>query len=653
MKINKLILHNFKGQKDFIFDPQGDSASIYGDNATFKTTLYDAFLWLLFGKDSQNKSDFEIKPLDVSGNTVHHLNTEVEGNFNLSDKIVTLKKAYYEKWTKRRGSANQEFSGHSTDYFINGVPKPKKDFDSFITGIVDESIFKLLTNPAYFNTQLDWKKRREILLEICGDITDNEVIASDKKLAKLPDILEGRSLEDHKEIIKARQTAINKILKEIPSRIDEATRGLPDITGVNCREVIQTEVDSLKSQQKAKQQELVRVESGGEIAEKQRKIRETEGKLLDIQTKHRAATSDKAFAKKHELQELQLRTAQIDSRIANCNRSIESNLKIIDSLNNANVGYRADWETVSNQEFELSQETVCPSCGQGLPEDQLLAVREKAQADFNLRRAERIKSIKAIGLANNVKIAELNAENEGLQKEIENHNTGKSLITEEAAALQIVINSMTDTASPSIEGNTEYKQAVQEKVLLEQQIAALNNQQQSVVSRIKGDISAISLDISARERSLAQLFQAEQGNKRITELESQEKSLAAEYEGLQGQVYLVEEFTRTKVNLLESKINSKFKYARFKLFETQINGGLNETCVTTLNGKPYDGALNSGHKIIVGLDIITTLSKHYGFSAPIFIDNAESVTELPQVDAQIIRLVVNKPDKILRVEVEA
>jgi DNA repair exonuclease SbcCD ATPase subunit len=652
VKLIKLTIKDFKGIKNFILNTSGGNLNVFGDNATGKTSLTDALQWLLFGKDSQGKADFKIKPFDRAGNEIHHLTTEVEGSFNLDGNPVTLKKAYYEKWTKKRGSTTSDFTGHTTDYYIDGVPKPKKEYDAFIINIVDENVFKLLTNSAYFNEQLKWQDRRKILLDVCGDISDSDVIASSKELSKLPEILGNRSLEDHKKVIAARQTAINKDLREIPARIDEKKRGLPDIADISSREVLEIELASLKKQLAAKQNELNRVENGGEIAEKQRAIREIESKLLDIQTKHRAATQDKSFVKKRELQELQLKINQIDSRIATSNKSIESNLNFIETLTKRNDGYRVDWQNIDDQTLEFFQETVCPTCGQDLPEDQLSAALEKAQADFNLKKAEQLKTITASGQANNAKISELAAENEALQKEIKNHINGKSIIVEEAEKLQVDIDRIDSSNTPSIEENAEYKQAIQSKTSLEQQIAALNNQKQTVVSQIKSEASIINLDIAARERNIAQLDQSEKDQKRIIELENQEKSLGAEYEKLQSEMYLVEEFTRTKVNLLESRINDKFKMARFKMFDVQINGGLNETCVTTLNGAPYDGALNSGHKIIVGLDIIATLSKHYGLSAPIFIDNAESVTALPPMDAQIIRLVVSKPDKALRVEYE-
>ena len=232
MKLTKLTLRNFKGIKDFTLDTKGESVSIFSDNGVGKTTLADAWFWLLFNKDSLNRSDFEIKTLDQDGAAIPMLEHEVEGILSLDGKPLTLKKVYSESWTKKRGSANKEFTGHSTDHFIDGVPVKKNEYEAKIASIVDDRAFALLTNPRHFNEVLSWRERRELLLNICGDITDDAVIASDGKLGKLPDILQGRSLEDHRKVIKAQMVKLNQELTTIPVRISEVQRGLPSINSI-------------------------------------------------------------------------------------------------------------------------------------------------------------------------------------------------------------------------------------------------------------------------------------------------------------------------------------------------------------------------------------------------------------------------------------
>ncbi len=240
--LTKLTLTNFKGVKAFAFMPSADGAVVRGDNGTGKTTLADAFMWLLFNKDSQGKSDFEIKALDKFNNPLHHLDHTVEATLDVAGKAVVLKKVYKEKWTKKRGSLQADLTSHTTDYYIDEVPKPKREYEARIKEIIEEETFKLLTSPTYFN-DLHWTKRRDTLLAICGDIADSEVIGSNPDLEDLKAVLGDRPMADHQKVVSARKSVINKRLTEIPARIDELTKSLSDAEG--DPEYIKREIDML------------------------------------------------------------------------------------------------------------------------------------------------------------------------------------------------------------------------------------------------------------------------------------------------------------------------------------------------------------------------------------------------------------------------
>src|SRR5690606_3291531 len=214
------------------------------------------------------------------GKPIHNLKHEVEAELELDDgRRIVLRKVYQEKWTKRRGQAQREFAGHTTDHYVDGVPVKKSDYDALIADIADEKLFRLLTDPTYFNEHLHWQDRRKLLLEVCGDVTDEEVIASDPQLKDLPQILQGRSLEDHRKVILARRTEINKELDRIPVRIDEVQRALPDLSDLD-REALLAERDRLQAERQAKEQERARIEAGGEIAELQRRLAEIRTAML-------------------------------------------------------------------------------------------------------------------------------------------------------------------------------------------------------------------------------------------------------------------------------------------------------------------------------------------------------------------------------------
>ena len=253
IKLNELILDNFKGVRAFIFRPNGKHATIRGDNKTGKTTVADGFRDLLFGTDTHGRADFARKTLDSNGRAIPNIEHTTSASLMIDAQHLDLKKVYKEKWTKKRGEAHRQLTSHTTDHFINGVPIPKKEWDARLNGMIDEETFKLLTLPGYFNS-LHWEKRRTIVILVAGDVSDADVINSDPKLVSLPEILGDRSLDDHRRVVKAEQKAINGRLKEIPARIDELSRTLPEKK--LAKNAIEAYIKHLDHQIEAKKDEL-------------------------------------------------------------------------------------------------------------------------------------------------------------------------------------------------------------------------------------------------------------------------------------------------------------------------------------------------------------------------------------------------------------
>ena len=645
--LHRLDLKNFKGIKSFSLEVNGENAKVFGDNATGKTTLFDAFVWLLFDKDSQNKKDFSIKTL-VNGEEVHGLEHEVEATFIVNGTKLTLRKVYSEKWTKKRGSAEKQFSGHTTDYFIDGVPSKKKEFTDQVASIVDEEIFKLLTSPMYFNEQLHWQKRRATLLEICGDITEEEVIASNKDLAKLPSILQGRTIENHRKVIVARRSDINKELEKIPVRIDEIEHNLPNLETLNKLE-LERQLDRLNQEIDEKQDLISNIRNGNAISLKQKEIQEIELKLLRIKQEHEAGSKDELYKVKALIQEESSNVSILQSRQENLKTQKQHNEESIKLIESKLQRLREEWFEVNNQEFTHSTECECPTCGQTLPEEQVNAAREKALAQFNLRKSTRLEDIDTTGKREKAKKdvlleknEKLSADYESLAKQIAEKQERLKNFNEQ---LKVMEGSVVDLMDIQ-----EYTGNLREKSNKQIELEKLISSAQITIQEVEGEITVLKNQRVIFQADIAKFVAVDQSKKRIDELMDQEKHLAAEFEKLEQELYLTEEFIRSKVTLLEEKINSKFKYARFKLFETQINGGLTETFETLYDGVPYSGGLNNAARINVGLDIINTLSEHFGVSAPIFVDNSEAVTRLIDVNSQVIQLVVSEHDKVLRIE---
>jgi chromosome segregation ATPase len=641
VRLKKLMLTNFKGIKSLTLDLDGKDASIYGDNATGKTTVYDAFLWLLFDKDSQNRADFNIKTLDAGGEPLHGLDHEVEAVLDIDGDELVLKKSYKEKWVKRRGRAVEEFDGHTTDYFIDGVSSKKKEYDAKIAEIADEDAFKLLTSSAYFNKEMHWQERRELLLEVCGDISDEDVIASDKALKDLPSVLGKRSVEGHRKVITAKRKEINRELERIPVRIDEATRGLPDISSISA-EALPGDIAKVQAGIKARNEEIAQAEAGGGAAEKTKQLREVEAEILKLQNERNQKRQAEINEKQAEADQVKREITEAESSLERIGRVQNERTLQISQLEKEMKALRDEWHSVNR--MESGQGDTCPTCGQALPEDQI----EGAIASFNRRKAENLAIITADGKERAEQVGKLKAEFEEnrkrgvqMQAELKKLQGAHEALTNEIKAIK---------EAPSPE-TPEMLKLVEKKESLEAEIELIKAGRSDSVDKLRDDLAGLEQILAALQEEGQNLKTHAEGQKRIEELKDEERRLAAEYERLEKELYICEQFIRAKVGLLEDKINSKFKMARFKLFNILINGAVEECCETVYKGVPYQD-MNNAAKINTGLDIIRTLSKHYKFAPPIFIDNAEAVVQLLPMEAQMIRLVVSAKDKTLRVETE-
>ncbi len=649
--LERLTLRNFKGFREYVLATNGGDVDAYGDNGTGKTTLFDGFIWLLFGKDSANRSEqkFEIKELDSAGKVLRHkLEHEVEADLLVNGRRRTFRRVYSEKWTKKRGSVTDSFEGHTTDYYIDGVPAKQSEYQSEVDSLIKEDLFRLLTSPSYFNEQLKKEERRKVLLEICGDLTDAEVIHSNPKLSRLPAILGDRDVESHRKTVAARCKAINEEIKRIPDRIDEAQRSQPDISDMD-EELLQEDIDDLRSRIRAKEEELFRIRNGGETVVKEKQLREIESELLAVQNRLQSAALDQVAIKRDEVAKMHSEFDSIRRQLDDKQHQIQRNERIIESRNQEADRLRSKWAEVNSHMFEHHQEENCPTCGQVLPAEQLQEARAKAEADFNRDKAHRLEQINTEGKTAKEEARRLEQDNIRLQGEIEQLTSQRLDLQERLAKAEAELEELRSGIRDP-KADPEYQRLLEEKGSVQLEISRLRDSTQTEFVRVQKEVYGLQAELLTLEENKAKFAQVRKTEQRIAELEKQERDLAAEYERLQEELFLTEEFTRSKVGLMDSKINSKFKYARFRLFEDQLNGGIKEVCDTLYNGVPYDGGLNNAARINVGLDIINTLSEHYGFSAPIFIDNAEAVTKLIDTDAQVIRLIVSEPDKKLRVE---
>lgn len=673
--LKSLHIENFKGIKllDVNFSAKN---KIKGQNAAGKTTIFDSFTWLLFNKNSAGDEKFNVRPLDTGGNRIDNVEIKVVAVLEVNGKEVELSKKQVQNWVKKRGTDTAVLQGNVNSFEIDGYPKSEADYKAYISGMVAEDLFKMLTNPQYF-ANMKWKEQRDILMKFISGISDVELAQENSEFADLLTELEkAPSTDDIQKKFSKALSEWKKQQAEIPVRIDELSKSLVQID--------------------VAEQELAKSDLERRIAEIDAKIADAGSVVSDLKEEEMQLqfdmsgimqTMNRELAdKRRELDNAKYKASQAftdaHNKISANNKQIESNKLAIEAAtkrrSELGVEYNAEKEKVFDEAPYLFHEeewqfdensTICKSCGQVLPADKIEQIKAdfearkaKAEADAEKRLADakdrfvvqhnyNLEEIKAYGFKQNDIIEDLTAKNETLQAEIE---TLKKQEQETLAKQNELAKQLEELpAEADYSQNAEYVKlkARHDEVVVE--IAKADSLgHDELIAQFEEEKKELQAELNSVKAEIAKASKNVEIEERIGELEAEQKEVGQKVADQEKMLYLLESFIRAKMLKISDSINQHFKTVNFKLFEMQLNGGMKECCECTVNGVPYS-TLNSGHRIIAGLDIIQSLSELYGVTAPIFIDNAESLNEfnVPDMAAQMILLSVSD-DKELKVEVE-
>ncbi len=637
--LQKLKIENFKGIATFEYDFAGESAEIRGDNATGKTTLYDAFTWLLIGKDSSGATDFSIKEKDETGAEQHNLEHSVEATFVINGTQNSFKKVYKEKYTKKRGAAEAEMTGHITDHYVDGVPVSKKEYTStieeFFLSIEDLS---LLLNVRAFPT-LPWQKQRALLLDICGTISDDDLIASNHALKTLPQILDGHSVEDAYKIIAARRKELNKKLDQIPARIDEAQKSTPEAAPADPQ-VVEERLKTCREHLKKVQDEIAAAKNGGAQLALKEQLLEQKRVLTEIEEKHNTDVEAAIRRARQQAEKIEMALAVQKDALLAAEREHDKLTAEAKTLEEANDSLREQWKKI-NLEETFEDEEFCSTCSQPLPAIMIEEAREK----YNTDRANKLEVIQRNGKSNKKRLEAVTARLSEIEKEIPGIQSLVDELTQDKKGV-------TQLELPGVNELVKYREANAKLKNIEKQLEAVNEGSSDIVSKREAEASEIAEEIEFHEKALALTERVKQVAARVAELKQEQKDLGKEYARLEGHLSLLDLFTKIKVETLNEAVAELFKNIRFRMYEEQINGGLKPVCEASLHGVPYQD-LNSAGKIQVGLEIIEVLQEHFNCYPPIFVDNAESITSIPEIGgAQMFKLIVDGDYKEIHIEKE-
>lgn len=637
--IRRLTLLNFKGIRNLTVDFDTDETNIYGANASGKTTIFDAFLWVLFGKDSHDRTSFNIKTLDADGKAIERIPHEVTACIEVDGEEITLKRCYQEKWKKTRGSSVETFSGHGVEYFYNEVPCSEKEYKAKIDEICNEQVFKLITNPLFFTSQKKDEQRKK-LCELAGNISDQDIIAAYPDFEPLAEWLTGgKTVDELKKEIAAKKRKVKDGIDGIPARIDERKRDMPE---EQDWEAIKSEISDIEQDMANIDAQIAdRSKSYNEAAKHKQAVAKELSDTKSRITTREYALRDQLMAGFNE-QSRQHETAVTKAQRLHNERSAKA--LALPRLKNELAALQAkreklieEWKGIKTLTFAEPDRDmfVCPTCKRPLEAEDVDAKIEEMRSAFNADKAARFERNKAVGIetkaAIEAKQAEIDALNDTLFKldeqiaQIENSSAYKAKPTAPDIA-------------PTLASDTELQTLRTKAAQLQEE---LNSETQapdtSDLQERKKTLQAMANNAQIRLNTRNLI---ESNAKRIAELEAEyasSQATLAEYEGIE---YMIQQFGKARIEQVESRINGMFSIVKFKMYETQINGGEIETCEATVDGVPF-GDLNNAMKINAGLDIINAVCRAYGIVAPIFIDNRESVSSIVSVSSQIVNLVVD------------
>jgi exonuclease SbcC len=664
IQIKRLSITNFKGivKQSIDFKTNTD---IFGANGTGKTTIYDAFLWVLFGKNAEDKKDFSIKnTIDLSLNRQEH---EVEAVLVVDGESNTLKRIYKEKWQKKRGEETAEYTGNETLYYWNEVPMQQKEFQTKLSNILDEPFFKLISNTNAFN-DLKWQERRNVLIQMSGELTNEEIAKGNPEFeALIANLTQGKTMEDYQKQIVASVKKAKDDLKAIPTRIDEISKSKPEVLDF---ESLKADLGQNESKLKNIDEQLADANKAFQSkldTQKDKRVsaNSLKAEIESIEQNSRKEAKDKMKPDTSVLDKLNSKLKESEASLESANNGIKTLNSKVNTLENeikevdAKIeNKRNDWTTENAKELSFDNNAFCcPTCKRDFEASDVEAKKTEMQTNFKTDKQTKLTAISTQGkslseektsLENELSALKVRIENgkthiESIQKEIE---TAKSEIAIEADKIKPVDALQEDLVYESVLSmSADYKA---KKTELETLVATIEEipevDNSELVEKRKSLVSEID-EIKAKLQNEKQINLV---NERIEALQKEENTLSQQIANVEKTQFAIERFEKMKMEALEEKVNAKFKIVKFRMFESQVNGGESPACEILVNGVPFSDA-NTASRINAGIDIISTLCEYYQVSAPIFIDGAESIHDIIGTESQLIRLVVSKPDKSLRV----
>lgn len=667
VEVKKISLENYKkfSSKSVDLFPRTE---ISGRNREGKSTLQDAYLDVLTGKMANGTEPTSIRRKE-NGVEVPKVDVVRELTLAIDGKEKVIRKITKQKWRKPRGQSEEVFDGNETSYEIDGFPAKSKDYTEFIQSIAEPSTLLMCSNPKQFlNTlQKSTAESRKVLEKMSGfDIA--QFMEENPQYAHVEEITKGHSVED----------TLKKLRKELNAQKKKVDAKNTEIAYETNRTVEAEDTSSLESKKQELNADLSKLEEQEQILEDSAKGYDS----LSYEIRGLKSSRDGLVSKANEwlrarqkfisdtVSELMLKKSEKESSIRIIGMELGNHIREAQQAKADLDRARQDYPRIKEMEWDDSElkaieaetfndsDTICPTCGQELPEEQIaeLKVSFEEKKKFRIEteltqkknwesaKQNQLKGICDLGNSASAKLKKANEEINKLQSEISAAQEEVAELTKQIEEEQSKFTELPESVDMS--NDEEYLAVTARIAELEEKLKSFDDvpgkkqELRMQISNVMKQISNVDADIKIAQAAVTEK------EKRVAELNEELKSLGQVQADIEKNIDTVLNFSIQKNKALAEKINPYFKHFQFSFLDYTIDGNPVETCKMICNGIDYNSGLNHSDKILCEVDLLNGLQEMNGLNLPIWIDDSESVNveRLPLLDRQMIVLRVTDGD---------
>lgn len=640
IQLERMALRNFKGAQsaDYAF---GQVTDITGANGTGKSTIFEAYLWCLFDKDQAGNKP-KVQPLDENNEVIHNLTTSVEMTLEIDGSPMKVERRLKETWSK-----TGVCTGTKSEYLVNDVPMTQTQFQAKMGEILDLNKWFIISSIGII-PGMDQKTCRAAIQEIAPEIDEKAIAAKYKAVAIA--MAKGMTIDELAALTKSEKTKAQKELDSIPAQLDaqDRLRVEDDFTAVGKRiDEIHAEIREVTAEiDEAKRVELT-PEEIARAEQRRKEMKEVSDRMVEIEKQISKERGERDYAIESEMRRINQDTLKAQADINAWQKQLDICNERIAQLNTEVDAARQRWMEINATTYTgTALDEVCPTCGQRLPEEKIAEAAAKAEANWKAAKAEQLAQINHQGKTLKAEIDSLTARVEDMQENISKTN---AMLDEFKARMDELHekNAKLPSYDDMLNENAEYAELQQRYSALVAEIhaeAESNEKNEEAIAAkvepLKAKMESLMAERSELEKRMAQKATNEridEERKRLLANQTTLQQAIAEYEQAEADIA---GFKKEKITAVENGVSSLFRMVRWKMYEANVtNSGEKEICQAIIDGVPYEQQ-NTATQVNAGIDIATAFGHAYGVSAPLFIDNAESVTNLLETYRQLIKLTV-------------